>query len=117
MESAEHLPTVDRLPPLALVSVEQVVVSADGSGENLSRRSHFDTALLADGSVDSGLAAATRSSVSVDQVAVSADGSGESWSWIMLSKHENSMISFGRRGSEDEEDDRNISPVTHAKEK
>ena len=59
MESAEHLWTVDRLPPRALVSVEHAAVSAVSSGESWSRRSNFDTALLINASVDSGLAAAT----------------------------------------------------------
>ena len=59
LESAEHLWTVYRLPPHALVSVEHAAVSAVSSGESSSRRSNFDTALLINASVDSVLAATT----------------------------------------------------------
>ena len=73
LESAEHLSTqlssptavstVVWLPPRVSVSVEAAVVSADGSGESWSPRSHFDPALLADGSDDSRSAASTCVSV------------------------------------------------------
>ena len=80
LESAEQLSTVDRMPPRVSVSGEEAAVSADSSGESLSRRSTSTqlSSPMAVSTVDRLLPRRVSVSV-VETSAVSADGSVESW--------------------------------------